>query len=608
MGQYAQLVKAGSQFRACCVFHAERTPSMYVRPAEQTYHCFGCGEHGDVIHLVMEKERLQFSEAVELLARRAGIQLQYDARDTAKRSQRDRLIPVLELATAFYERQLWESPRAAEARAYLSSRRLREETCRRFRLGWAPGSGLLLEEARRRGVDAQLLRDADLAIDRDGRMGDRFFERITFPIHDRFGNPIAFSARLLPEAERAAKAAGRGVGKYVNNTDTPLYHKSAIVFNLHRARTAERERHRIIIMEGPTDVMAADQAGYGECVAVLGTALTPDHARQLGNLVGGDGRLLLLLDGDAAGKANGLKGVHTCMSVGVPVQVALLPQELDPAELLAEGRQAWWMARIQPNRYALASCSSSGCWARAGLTFCICCGPLRRDPMSSTTSAGWRWLDEILVSVRAVPDQALQALHLRDCADYFGIPRERIEARMAAAQRPAVGAAAAGDAPAPAPAQQPLPTMEDAILHILAQCPDLRAHAGDDLALEPAAFPGAWQALAFALLQEGTDVTALLALPEVHADLVLREAAYRWVQTPLSERRPVAIGDARACLDEHVAQLMLRQLQDQLLRLSRGLSEAASGGDAQAMGRLIAERIQLERRIKDLRGLSDGAA
>jgi DNA primase len=355
-------------------------------------------------------------------------------------------------------------------------------------------------------------------------------------------------------------------------------------------------------------VMAADQAGYSECVAVLGTALTPDHARQLGNLVGGDGRLLLLLDGDAAGKANGLKGVHTCMSVGVPVQVALLPQELDPAELLAEG-QAGLVDGQDPAESL-----------RAGkLLFERVLGESRPDLMHLLRTLAPRpyeldhqrrlaVLDEILVSVRAVPDQALQALHLRDCADYFGIPRERIEARMAAAQKPAAGLPNAGDAPAAAAVQQPLPTMEDAILHILAQCPDLRAHAGDDLALEPAAFPGAWQALAFALLQESTDVTALLALPEVHADLVLREAAYRWVQTPLCERRPVAIGDARACLDEHVAQLMLRQLQDQLLRLSRGLAEAASGSDPQAMGRLIAERIQLERRIKDLRGLSDGAA
>jgi DNA primase len=608
MGQYAQLHKAGAHFRACCVFHAERTPSMYVRPAEQTYHCFGCGVHGDVIRLVMEKERLEFTEAVELLARRAGITLEYDARDSAKRSQRDRLMPLLEFATAFYERQLWETSRAADARAYLASRRLSEATCRRFRLGWAPGSGLLVEEARRKGFDPALLREADLAVERDGRTGDRFFERVTFPIHDRFGHPVAFSARLLPEAERAAKAAGRGVGKYVNSTDTPLYHKSSVVFNLHRARLAERERRRIIIMEGPTDVMAADQAGYGECVAVLGTALTPDHSRQLGNLVGGEGRLLLLLDGDAAGQANGLKGVRTCMSVGVPVQVALLPQELDPAELLAEG--AAGAAGGQDPERSLSE---------ARQLFETVLGESRPDlqhllrtlaprPYDLDHQRRLAVLDEILAAVRTVPDPALQSLHLRDCADWFGISRQSIDARMNAAQRPASAAASAEAAAGGAAValEAPLPPEEDSILHILVQRPDLRAHAADDLALEPGAFPGRWQAVAYALLQETTDTNLLLALPEIREDAVVRAAAYRWVQTVLAERTPVAIGDARACLEEHAGQLVLKQLEDQELRLARSMSEA--GADPTAMIRLMSERLQLQRRIKDLRGQSGGTA
>jgi DNA primase catalytic core len=596
MGEYTPLRKSGSNFAGCCAFHQERTPSMYVYPEQQTYHCFGCGAHGDCITLVREKERLEFMEAVELLAKRAGVTLQYDAKDAAKRSERDRLLPLLEFATAFYERALWEGPAAAEARAYLASRKLSEEVCRRFRLGWAPGRGQLVSAARGKGFGPDLLLKADLAVDRNGAASDRFYERITFPIHDRFGNPVAFSARLLPAAERAAKEAGRGVGKYVNSTDTPLYHKGSVVFNLHRARTRVRERNRIIVMEGPTDVMAADQAGYGECVAVLGTALTPEHAKQLGNLAGAEGRVYLLLDGDRAGQANGLKGVRTCLSVGVPVRVALLPEELDPAELLAEGQSAAGEGRQVFERVLAESRGDLDHLLRA-----LAPRPYELDHRRRLAVA-----DEVVAALRPVPDAALRALHLRDAADYFGLEREWLEARLSGA-RPAPEPAGAAVPDLPAAEVTQLPTGDDAILHILARRPDLRAHAADDLGLEPSLFPSPWSELAYALLQEATDTTALLALPEIESHPAVRAAAYRWASTDLAERRP-AIGDAAACLDHHAAALSLRHLQAQMLRLTRELADATSAGDSSRMMALSMERFALERRIKDLRGLSEGAA
>ncbi len=262
MGEYAPLRKSGRMFACCCPFHQERSPSCYVYPDDQHYYCFGCGARGDAISLVKEKENLTFGEAVELLARRAGIQLVYEKGGGGMpRGERDVLLAAFQFATRFYERVLWEAPEAAPARDYLLSRKLTREVCERFRVGWAPGAGQLVSAARRQDIDPALLARLDLAVERDRGLSDRFYERVTFPICDRFGNPVAFSARLLPAAERAAKEAGRGVGKYVNNTDTPLYHKGSTVFNLHRARIAARDAGRLIVMEGPTDVMAADQAG-----------------------------------------------------------------------------------------------------------------------------------------------------------------------------------------------------------------------------------------------------------------------------------------------------------------------------------------------------------
>lgn len=592
MQEYTPLRKVGANFAGCCTFHRERTPSMYVSPERQTYYCFGCGAKGDAITLIREKEHLEFLEAVELLARRANIQLQLDAQSAAKRSQRDRLLPLLAFATDFYERQLWESPGAAEARAYLASRRLSEEVCRRFRLGWAPGNGVLVAEARRKGLPLDLLRVADLAVERGGGLADRFFERVTFPIHDRFGHPVAFSARLLPAAERAAKEQGRGVGKYVNSTETPIYHKGSIVFNLHRARASVRERHRIIVMEGPTDVMAAEQAGYGECVAILGTALTADHARQLGNLVGGEGKVILLLDGDAAGQANGVKGVRTCLAAGVPVRVALLPEQLDPAELLAEGQGAGDGRAVFEQVLAEARHDVDH------LLRALAPLPYDLDHAQRLAVA-----DDIIAALRPMPDATLRAMHLRDAAEYFGFTTDQLQARLAQAR---TVEPRTDEAPARVSATEALGPMEDAILHVLARHPELRAHAADDLNLEPSAFPTPWQPVAFALLREEVDHVALLALPEVIGDPTLHDHVCRWVHTDPSER-PIAIGDPRTFLAEQVSRLQLKHLQDQVLRLSRAITDASARPADPALPRLLQERFALERRLSDLRGCATGA-
>ncbi|MBA3699537.1 MAG: DNA primase [Planctomycetes bacterium] len=593
MGEYTPLRKSGGNFTGCCAFHQERTPSMYVYVEQQAYHCFGCGAHGDAITLIREKEHLEFSDAVEFLARRAGITITYQntGKNQMARGEREDLMKVVEFATGFYERQLWETPEAAEARDYLASRHLTQAACKRFRVGWSPGRGRLIDEARRNGLPVKALLATDLAVDRDGRSVDRFFERVMFPICDRFGQPIAFSGRLLPAAERKAKEEGRGVGKYVNNTDTPLYHKGGTVFNLHRARTVSRDRGRLIVMEGPTDVMAADEAGYQECVAVLGTALTPDHAKQLGNLVGATGRLIILLDGDRAGQANSLKAIRTCLQAGVPVRVAMLPDELDPAELLGNP------AERERGRQVMEQVLGG---ARADIDHLL--RTLAPRPFELDNRAKVAVTDQMLDAVRPMPDAELRALHLRDIADWLGIERVRLEKRLAGEGKTAPTAdndAADGEVPIAT-----LSPAQDLLLHVLMQCPELRAPAADEHHLEASAFPEPWRDIASHLLMDhATDLHALSMLDVVQQHPSLHAAVYRWASSGLETRSSDAT-DASGAMARAIIDLRCNALTERTQKLKFNVAEAERARDFARIRELNQELSDIRKQLADLRGHS----
>lgn len=597
MSEYTPLRKSGSNFTGCCAFHQERSPSMYVYTDQQTYHCFGCAAHGDAITLVREKERLEFSDAVEFLARRAGITVTYQNEGSGPaahhaKGERDEQMRAVEFAVQFYEHVLWEAAEGAEAREYLKSRAMSQISCKRFRLGWSSGNGSLIDEARRKGVAVSLLLATDLAVERNGRTVDRFFERVMFPICDRFGNPLAFSGRLLPAAERKAKEEGRGVGKYINNTDTPLYHKGNAVFNLHRARTSCRDKGRLIVMEGPTDVMAADDAGFSECVAALGTALTPEHMRQLGNMVGNTGRLIILLDGDRAGQASGLKAVRTALSVGVPLRVALLPDELDPAELLAEN------ADREHGRAVMEQVLGS---ARADIDHLL--RAVAPRPYELDNRERLAATDLILEAVRPMPDPELRALHLRDVADWLGIERVRLENRLAGIDAKPVRMAdpEAGPVVVPPP---PLSPAQELILHILVRNPELRANAGDDHALEPSHFPAPWSELAgLLLLDHAADIHVLASLLAVQAHPALHQAAFGWASTDLGARVP-AVSDPLHDLADAARELKRTHLGDELKRLAFTIAEAEKAKDFAQLGRLHGEKMAITRALKDLAGHS----
>ena len=323
------LRKAGARYSGRCPFHDERTPSFSVNPADKLYHCFGCGKGGDVITFVRETENLDFAGAVEWLAERFRVTLEYEEtspQQEESRKRRDRLHAVLDQAAGFYERNLWETASGEPVRAYLESRGLGEAVCREFRLGLSPGTGLA-QKAREKGFTADELRGAGLT---NARGNDYFPQRLMFPLADARGRIVGFQARKLHDDDPLR-------GKYVNSPEGELFHKSAILYGLDLARTTIAKQERAVVVEGNTDVIALRQAGFEPVVASMGTALTERQLQELQRLTR---RLYLCFDSDAAGEDATLRGMELATTLGFDVRVVSLPKGQDPADAPAgfEGR------------------------------------------------------------------------------------------------------------------------------------------------------------------------------------------------------------------------------------------------------------------------------
>jgi len=316
------LRRQGGRLSGRCPFHEERTPSFTVNPVKKLYHCFGCHKGGDMFQFVKETQGLDFVGAVEWLADRSRIPLEYEESspaEEARRERRKRLHALLEDAANFYERTLWDSPGAAAARDYLAGRGLREESCREYRLGLAPGGSTLTRKALDKGFTIDDLRDAGLV---RSRGGDFFDRRLLFPLSDARGRVLGFQARRLFDDDPLA-------AKYVNTPESVLFSKRAVVYGLDRARSAIAQQDRACVVEGNTDVIALRQAGFQPVVACMGTALTEEHLRELGRLTR---RLWLAFDGDAAGQTATLRGMELAVKQGFDVKVVLLPGGVDPAD------------------------------------------------------------------------------------------------------------------------------------------------------------------------------------------------------------------------------------------------------------------------------------
>jgi DNA primase len=315
-----RLRKVGGRYTGLCPFHQEKTPSFSVSPDRGTYHCFGCGVGGDSISFVRETEGLDFVGAIEWLAERFRVPLEYEHASPeadARRRRRERLHALLDQAAAFYERGLWaESGKPVQE--YLASRGLREDVCREFRLGLSPVDGLV-RKARDKGFTPQELAAAGL-VTRRGT--DYFRRRLMFPLMDARGRVVGFQARKLHEDDPLR-------GKYVNSPEGELFRKSNVLYGFNLARPAISKEDRALIVEGNTDVIALRQSGLLPVVASMGTALTENQLRELGRLTR---RLFLCFDSDAAGEDATLRGMELAAKQSFDVRVVALPKGKDPAD------------------------------------------------------------------------------------------------------------------------------------------------------------------------------------------------------------------------------------------------------------------------------------
>jgi len=333
------LKQKGRLFWGNCPFHGEKTPSFKIDPATQLWHCFGCGKGGDAYKYVMLSENVDFVEAVRGLADRARIEIVAEA-GGVPRGRKERLTAASEAAAAFYHEVLSKSssPAAAKAREYLGKRGLGSDVAKTWTLGFAPGGNALVKHLTGAGFSADEIVDANLAFksDRGGQMRDRFYERIMFPIRDLQGRVIAFGGRVIENKEP----------KYLNTTDTPIFHKSANMYGIDRAKAQITSNGTAIVVEGYTDVIALHEAGMTNVVATLGTALTREHVRLLSRFAK---RVVFLFDGDAAGmraadRASGFIDNTITPEAGaerISLEVTVLPGGQDPADFVGEfGAQA----------------------------------------------------------------------------------------------------------------------------------------------------------------------------------------------------------------------------------------------------------------------------
>jgi DNA primase len=396
IGRTTRLTKAGHEFKACCPFHNEKSPSFTVNDEKGFYHCFGCGAHGDAIRWLTDQRSLSFMDAVKELAAEAGLDVPApDPRAAKQAEQRDTLHDVMQSAQDWFVAQL-AAPEGATARAYLASRGFDAHTVSRFGFGFAPEGRQALKTALSRYPES-LTQEAGLRIAVDGKESyDRFRGRLMLPIEDARGRVIAFGGRILDSAKTDAP-------KYLNSPATPLFDKGRTLYNLHRAGPASRQTGRLVVVEGYMDVIALASVGIGDCVAPLGTALTERQLEMLWRLVENP---VLCFDGDSAGQRAAMRAVARALPLLRPahsLRIVRLPAGMDPDDLVKrDGPQAM--------EALLASAKSliDTLWE------------YERDAVPLSTPEDKAGLKaRLMVHVDAIADNDIKSLYRRDLMERF---------------------------------------------------------------------------------------------------------------------------------------------------------------------------------------------
>jgi len=332
ISEYINLKPAGSNFRALCPFHNEKTPSFMVSPDKQIYHCFGCGKGGDLISFVMGMEGLDFIEALKLLGPRAGVVI--DNKEFSDNSQKNRLLQILELSRKYYiyisTSEKGDLKNIKNIKKYLNDRGLSEEAILNWQIGYSLDNydDLLNFLRSKKFTDIEILSSGMSFKSEKGKHFNRFRNRIMFPINDINGRTVAFTARINPEANN-----NHNLGKYINSPQTEVYDKSRVLFALDRARMAIKEKDTVVLVEGQMDAISAHEAGFNNVCAVSGTALT---VSQLNLIKRYTKNIILAFDQDSAGENATDRGISEALRMGFNLKIASLEEGKDPDDIIRE--------------------------------------------------------------------------------------------------------------------------------------------------------------------------------------------------------------------------------------------------------------------------------
>ncbi len=403
VSETVELRRRGADWWGCCPFHHEKTPSFHINPSTGLWKCFGCGLGGDVYDYVMKRENLEFTDAIRYLADRAGIEL-VEERGARRGPKRNRLLECLQEAEVFYATMLnrGRGSGPAEGRSYLAGRGFGSAVCRRWKLGYAPGHAMLTQHLAAKGFSYAEMEAADLAVRRNGRWDDRFFDRVMFPIHNEQGKTIAFGGRVLTDAKP----------KYLNTKETPVFHKGKNLFAFDMAKEHIAARGEAIVCEGYTDVMALHEAGFPIAVAALGTSFSIDHVRTLARFAK---RIVCMFDGDAAGQRAAERAIQFLDKSEADLRCVVLPGGQDPAEYLGDHRASDLQQVLDG--------------AEPLMDFVL---RKRLEGVNPSTPAGTRMalLDDVAGVLAPLKDSVLLDEYALVVADWLGVSSDEVKRRI----------------------------------------------------------------------------------------------------------------------------------------------------------------------------------
>ena len=457
VGDFVTLKKRGANHMACCPFHNEKTPSFVVSPSKGIYKCFGCGKSGTAVGFIMEHENLSYTEALKYLAKKYHIEVvekEETAEEIAKKQRNESLFLVSEYAGKFFQDSLQTPEGQAIGYQYFRSRGLEDETIRKYGLGWAPVSRRALSDAARAaGYKEEFLVETGLSIKYDdGRLVDRFFDRVIFPIHSVSGRVIAFGGRTLK--------TDKSVAKYVNSPETEIYVKSRSLYGIWFAKNEMSRQDKCILVEGYLDVLSMHQLGIRNVVASSGTSLTVEQIRLIRKFTN---NVTIIYDGDSAGIKAALRGIGLVLKEGLNVKVVLLPEGQDPDDFARRHTLEEVQDHIARNEQDFIAFKTDLLLGEAG-----------NDPLKRATL-----INDIADTISLIPDAVMRAVYVQTCAGKFDIDeqiltdrvsRSRTEMLLAdrkeaerARQREETRAAAAqgGDVPPPPSYDDYIPSDED---------------------------------------------------------------------------------------------------------------------------------------------------